>query len=123
MALLAFVLVLGIFSYYMDAKCDFYQESCRDLFTINCTVIRAGVLHEIDEQHVVVGDLLFFRTGEKIAADIKLVECSAVRINPDMLNDCQQHYYTKLYGNKCDLERFFRPGELFFNTTYIYGGK
>ncbi|KAH9407879.1 Sodium/potassium-transporting ATPase subunit alpha-1 [Tyrophagus putrescentiae] len=133
LSLLAFVFALGVFSYYMDAKCDYYLESCRDFLTDYSVVIREGVPREVDDAQLVAGDLIFFRTGERIPADIKVVECSAVTVNEEMLNAAQRHFYRKLYfgggggggggeNKKAIGSRPFNVGDLLLRDTFIDKG-
>ena len=117
--LLVFVLSFGMFSYYMDAKCDYYLETCRDFVSHYCTVIRDGIPREIEQQNLVVGDLVAFTTGDCLAADLKVVECSAVQINLEVLKECPYHYYGKLYRN---LNRFYQVGDLLLQSTFVYAG-
>lgn len=106
----------------MDAKCNYYIEICQDLVTRQSTVIRDGITQIVKQESLVVGDLIIFNRGDEIAADIKLIESSGVKIYGDTLDETQQYFYTQLYG-KFYLDKHFEMGDLIFNSTFIAFGK
>lgn len=117
--LIVFVFAFGIFSYYMEAKCEYYLESGREFMSRYATVIREGVPREVFQEHLVVGDLVSFRQGDEISADIKLVECAGVRVNVDMLTEREKRYYTRLYDTA---DRLFHTGDIIFRSSFILSG-
>lgn len=117
--LVAFVFAFGIFSYYMEAKCEYYLESGRDYVSLYSTVIRDGVPKEVFQEQLVIGDLVMIRQGDEVCADLKLVECAGVRVNLDMLPDREKQYYDRLYGSS---DRLFHTGDILFRNSFIFSG-
>ena len=117
---MVFVFTFGIFSYYMDAKCDYYTESCRDFIPVKVVVIREGLYRIINYEELVIGDLVSFTDGQQVCADIKIVKCSGVKINISMLNERENYYYEHFYGSSRNL---FCVGDILFSSTFIFSGK
>jgi Ca2+-transporting ATPase len=49
------------------------------------TVVRNGKEIDVSDEEVVPGDILFFREGEKISADARLLSCSGLRVDESAL--------------------------------------
>ncbi len=58
------------------------MNSIRDLVAHNCSVIRGGIEKSIMASDVLVGDLVQLRIGQKVPADIRLIE-----VSPDLKFD------------------------------------
>jgi len=122
--LIVFVLSFGIFSYYMEAKCEYYIESGYEYLARYSTVIRDGVPRRVRQEHLVVGDLICFRQGDEICVDLKLTHVSSgVHINADYLAEKEAHYYELLYCGEKIGERFFHVGDIILRNSFILSGK
>lgn len=50
------------------------------LIPVRCVVIRDGELQTIPAEQLVPGDLMRFKGGDKIPADMRLVSCNGVKV-------------------------------------------
>lgn len=103
----------------MEAKCEYYLESGREYMSHYATVVRDGMPLEVLKEQLVVGDLISFRPGDEICADIKLVEGSNVHVNVDMLADREKHFYEQIYDS---IDRLFSKGDIIFRASFIFSG-
>ena len=71
--ILIFVVICsGVFSYIQEAKSDAIMESFNKLIPQFATVIRGGIKQDINAEQLVVGDLVEFKVGDKVPADIRV---------------------------------------------------
>ena len=68
-AIMLFFSVGELFEDYAENKSERAIESLYDMIADTATVIRNGVLSEIDGKDVAVGDILLVKAGERISAD------------------------------------------------------
>ena len=75
---LAFVVVAtGIFEYFQEKKSSDMMKSFADMAPPKCNVKRnGGKVTEIDAVDLVPGDILLVSTGNKLPADIRIIECT-----------------------------------------------
>lgn len=70
------VLVTGTFSYYQNFQSSNLMESFKNMMPTMITVIREGKAQKIDAALLVRGDLVVLKGGDKVPADIRIIECS-----------------------------------------------
>lgn len=70
------VIITGTFSYFQNRKSSNLMESFKSMMPTMTTVIREGKSQKIDAQHLVRGDVIVLKGGDKVPADIRIVECS-----------------------------------------------
>ncbi|XP_014475734.1 PREDICTED: sodium/potassium-transporting ATPase subunit alpha-like [Dinoponera quadriceps] len=73
-------LTSGIFAYIQEAKNTKVMESFKKMVPTFATVIRGGVKLRLGTEELVLGDLLEIRTGDKIPADIRIIDCHGLRV-------------------------------------------
>ena len=83
--LVAVALVNGFLEYYQKFRSEELLKGFLELVPRRCTVRRAGQLVEIAAADVVVGDLLYFASGDKIAADCRVVYASGLHVDMSSL--------------------------------------
>jgi P-type Ca2+ transporter type 2C len=86
-ALLLFVfvfVVIGI-TLYQERKTERALDALRDLSSPRALVIRDGVQRRIAGRDVVRGDLVLLSEGDRIPADIVLLDCSNVSVDESLL--------------------------------------
>ncbi|KAJ0394665.1 hypothetical protein ATCC90586_003960 [Pythium insidiosum] len=70
------VWITGTFSYLQNRKSSNLMESFKNMMPTMITVIRDGKAQKIDASLLVRGDLVVIKGGDKVPADIRLIECS-----------------------------------------------
>ena len=70
--------LIAIFQQYRATK---KLKALRELTAPTSTVIRQGETKEIPTKHIVLGDLLFLKQGDKIPADARIIQSSNLEVN------------------------------------------
>jgi magnesium-transporting ATPase (P-type) len=84
-AILAVVVVNGLFAFFQEYKSDRALEILQQMMAQKCRVIRDGQLNEIDASVLVPGDLIALEEGDLVPADARLVEAFEVEVDNSSL--------------------------------------
>jgi len=79
------VIVTGLFSYHQESKSSRIMDSFKKLVPEYATVIRDGEKDSIEAANLVVGDLIEVNSGDKVPADIRIVNCTQLRVDNSSL--------------------------------------
>ncbi|XP_054165216.1 sodium/potassium-transporting ATPase subunit alpha-3-like [Oppia nitens] len=79
------VLLTGTFSYYQAASSNSVFKSFKNMTPPQTTVIRDGRRKQIPADQVVVGDLLYCRSGDRVPADIRIVKSESMKVDNSSL--------------------------------------
>ena len=83
---LAFVVtVTGIFSYYQESKSSAIMESFKNLVPQEALVRRNGEKITIPASELTVGDVVEVKFGDRIPADIRIVEATSCKVDNSSL--------------------------------------
>jgi Ca2+-transporting ATPase len=74
------VLFAAFLGFIQEYRAERSMEALRELAAPMATVIREGVEREIPARELVVGDLVVLRTGDRVPADLRLVEAVNLQI-------------------------------------------
>jgi len=85
MLLFAFVLVVIGITFYQERKTERALEALRDLSSPRALVVRDGVQVRIAGRDVVRGDILMLAEGDRVPADIVLLECGTMSVDESLL--------------------------------------
>jgi len=117
---------------FLNALIGTYQEYSasqkakllQNLIKTNAMVVRDGIIQEIDSQDIVIGDILVFEPGTKVAADIRMVETKNLLVDESLLTgESMDVYKDALFlSEKNDLLMAERKNMLFAGT-YISSGR
>ncbi|TMW57598.1 hypothetical protein Poli38472_003523 [Pythium oligandrum] len=70
------VIITGTFSYSQNRKSSNLMESFKSMMPTMSTVIRDGKSQKVDASQLVRGDIVMLKGGDKVPADIRIIECS-----------------------------------------------
>ncbi len=84
-AIVAVVVLNGIFAFVQERRSLHTTERLRDLIPRRVTVIRSGRHLDIDVRQLVVGDLALLESGDRISADLEAVEAHALSLDTSTL--------------------------------------
>ncbi|XP_078040366.1 sodium/potassium-transporting ATPase subunit alpha [Augochlora pura] len=73
-------IISGVFAYIQESKNTKVMESFGKMAPTFATVIRDGIKQRVATEHLVRGDLVLFKFGNKIPADIRITECTGLRV-------------------------------------------
>ncbi len=79
------VILNALLGFYQEYKAEKAIEELNKLIISKITVIRDGEHHEISTEKIVPGDIVFLEDGNRIPADIRLIEVSNLKTNESML--------------------------------------
>eukprot|EP01041_Mallomonas_annulata_P008015 gene8015-16413_t len=83
---LIIVVIMTCYSTYrQEAKSDELMAQFKAMVPSSCTVIRDGISRSIPSENIVIGDLLWLKTGDKVAADCRIIQNTGLRIDQSML--------------------------------------
>jgi len=83
--ILAIVVVNGGFGAVQEGRAQQAARAVRALLEPHAIVIREGHTREIDAAGLVRGDLMVIGTGDRVAADGRIVEATALEVNESVL--------------------------------------
>ncbi|OXA57033.1 Sodium/potassium-transporting ATPase subunit alpha [Folsomia candida] len=80
-SLLVVVLIAGSFSYYQEFQSNRVMESFKKMAPQTVTVIRSGQRIQLDSTEIVVGDIIELNYGDKLPADVRIIECQSFKVD------------------------------------------
>ncbi|MBA3045997.1 MAG: HAD-IC family P-type ATPase [Candidatus Thermoplasmatota archaeon] len=83
--ILAVVLANVIIGLAQELKADKAIEALDKLVVSDCTVVRDGQRITIPSKELVVGDMVFFESGNKIPADVRLIYVKGMKVDEALL--------------------------------------
>jgi len=119
---LAFVVtVTAIFGYFQNSKASKLMDSFKGMMPEMVTCVRNGKDLNIDASDLVVGDIVKMKAGDKVAADIRVIECTddAKVDNASLTGESEPQKRTNEFTNENPLE----TRNLCFFGTLIPSGK
>ena len=74
--------IMGTIQEYKAKKS---AESLSNMIKVNTKVLRNGREKIVDSEDLVVGDIFYLESGDKVSADARIIECNNLSINESML--------------------------------------
>lgn len=84
-AIFVVVVVNGAFAFTMEHRADRAAARLRDLLPQRVAVVRGGRHVEIDASQVVVGDVVLLEAGDRVPADMTLLESHSMTVDTSTL--------------------------------------
>jgi sodium/potassium-transporting ATPase subunit alpha len=107
------------FSAFQDWSSGKVMKSIKNLLPSSATVIRNGVEHKIQTEEIVVGDLLILSYGNKVAADLRIVESRDLKFDKSLLTGESEAIEGTI---ECTDERYVESKNIGFMTTLVTNG-
>ena len=85
LTILAIVILNGILGFVQEYKAEKAIEALQQMLSPICKVIRDGKEREIDASRLVPGDIVLLGIGDRIPADLRLVEATNLKIDESAL--------------------------------------
>ncbi|XP_036149155.1 sodium/potassium-transporting ATPase subunit alpha-like isoform X2 [Monomorium pharaonis] len=109
----------GVFAYIQESKNIKVMESFKKMVPTFATVIRDGVKLRLATEELVLGDLVEIRMGDKIPADIRIIECRGLRVeNSSITGESEPVARTDYPTDRNPLE----SANLAFSTSFAVAG-
>jgi len=78
-------IVNGLIGFIQENKAEKALENIKNMLSLKADVIRNGKRMEIDSKELTVGDVVLLNPGDKVPADMRLVESSNLKIEESIL--------------------------------------
>ena len=83
--LLAFVFVVVGITFVQQRRTERSLQALRELFSPQALVSRGGVVHKVDARELVCGDWVVLAEGDRVPADLRLLEAANFWVDESML--------------------------------------
>ncbi|MDX5362771.1 MAG: cation-transporting P-type ATPase [Pseudazoarcus pumilus] len=74
------VIINAVIGFVQEGKAERALDAIRDMLSLRAQVIRDGHRREIPAEDLVPGDIVFIASGDKVPADLRLIEVRSLRI-------------------------------------------
>jgi magnesium-transporting ATPase (P-type) len=78
--ILAVVVINALIGFLQEGKAERALDAIQDLLPLQAQVLRAGVRREVAADELVPGDIVFLAAGDKVPADLRLIEARSLRV-------------------------------------------
>ncbi|KAH7932189.1 sodium/potassium-transporting ATPase subunit alpha isoform X2 [Rhipicephalus sanguineus] len=114
------VIVTGCFSYYQEARSSKIMESFKNMVPQYAIVIRDGQKLHLPAEEVVVGDGCEVKGGDRIPADIRVIQAQGFKVdNSSLTGESEPQTRSPELTNENPLET---RNLAFFSTNCVEGG-
>ena len=81
LAVVAVIVINAIFTFVQEYRAEKALEALKKLLPFNVKIIRNGKELEVPAEFVVPGDLILLAEGDKVPADLRLIEANGLKVN------------------------------------------
>jgi len=118
-ALVVVVVLTGLFTYYQENKSSKIMESFEKMIPPKAQVLRDGQSAEIEAINLVVGDIVEIRGGDKVPADIRMLECHSIKVDNSSLTG--ESVPVSLKPDTSDPNHLESKNLAFYSTNVVEG--
>lgn len=83
--ILGIVMIDAILGAIQEKRAQRIAKSLSNMIKVKTKVLRDGNKVEIDSKNLVVGDIVFLESGDKVSADMRIIECSNFTVDEALL--------------------------------------
>jgi len=113
------VIVTGIFSYYQESKSSKIMESFKKMVPQEAVCLRDGKKENMPAEKLTVGDVVFIKFGDRIPADVRVVEARGFKVDNSSLTGESE---PQSRGPECSHDNPIETKNLaFFSTNAVEG--
>merc|ERR1719211_987701 len=113
------VVVTGVFSYYQESKSSKIMESFKNMVPQYALCLREGEKITIKAEELVVGDLVDIKFGDRIPADIRVLEARGFKVdNSSLTGESEPQSRSPEFTHENPLET---KNLAFFSTNAVEG--
>lgn len=121
--ILLFIIINTVLGFFQEYRSENTVKLLKKFIKIKTKVVRDGTEQEIDSEDLVVGDIVILETGDKISADLRIVEACDLNIDESILTG-ESILVPKqagiIVGDNIDC---FSASNLCFSGTAVSSGK
>ncbi len=83
--IVAIIVMNGILGFVQEFRAERSLRALKELSAPNAKVVREGVLHQIPARDLVPGDIVVMESGDRIPADVRILEVNGVYVEESAL--------------------------------------
>jgi P-type Ca2+ transporter type 2C len=84
-AIIAIVIINGILGFYQERRAEKSLQALKELSAPQVNVLRDGQWLKIPSKEIVIGDILKFSSGDRIGADVRVIQSNSLEIEESAL--------------------------------------
>ncbi|WP_059170081.1 cation-translocating P-type ATPase [Bacillus sp. FJAT-27445] len=84
-AIIMIVLINGCLGFFQERKAEKSLQALKELSAPQIQVLRGGMWHKIPSREAVPGDVVKFSSGDRIGADVRIIEAKSLEIEESAL--------------------------------------
>jgi magnesium-transporting ATPase (P-type) len=84
-AIFVVVVVNGVFAFVQESRAEHAAERLRDLLPRRATVLRDGLIQEVDAAELVTDDVVLLEAGDRVSADLRVIESHRLAVDASLL--------------------------------------
>jgi potassium/sodium efflux P-type ATPase len=122
-AIVAVIIINGVFSFWQEYKAERAAEELRKLLPYNVRAIREGQVVQVPASEVCIGDLILLQEGDRVPADLRLVEAIDLQVDASVLTG--ESKPVRKFAGRHQLEKdenIIEARNLCFAGTYVVSG-
>jgi sodium/potassium-transporting ATPase subunit alpha len=81
LAIVGVIVINAVFTFVQEYRAEKALEALKRLLPFRVTVLRGGVEQQVPADQVVPGDVIRLAEGDKVPADVRLIESAGLRVN------------------------------------------
>ncbi|MCD4837296.1 calcium-translocating P-type ATPase, SERCA-type [Neobacillus sedimentimangrovi] len=84
-AIIAIVIINGFLGFFQEHRAEKSLQALKELSAPQVTVLREGQWMKIPSKEIVLGDIMKFASGDRIGADVRIIESKSLEIEESAL--------------------------------------
>ena len=120
-AILIAITINAVMGYMMESKAEKAMESLRRMTAPKAKVIRDGRTQTVLVENIVPGDIVLLEEGDKVPADIRLIEVAHLEVDESMLTGESISVPKGVEKTPCDCKQWERSNLAYMGTIVTRG--
>ncbi len=83
--IVAVVIINAIIGFYQEGKAEMAMQTIRHMLALHASTVRDGARQQINAEEIVPGDIVYLESGDKVPADLRLLQSFGLHIQESML--------------------------------------
>lgn len=80
-AIIGVIFINGVFTFIQEYRAERVLRLMKGLLPFRARVMRNGILRDIDAREIVIGDIVLVGEGDRIPADMRLIDAESLRVS------------------------------------------